>query len=312
MKLSLKSIILMLTVFLFITLSFGCSSDFDSSDELASEYDMYSADDSAGFVEVTESSDGSTRTGTSNPSEQEEIDLDAANRMVIYNASMNLEVTDYQKANQEIQNFVREFGGFIIESSLHSSGDTQMSGSLTVRVPQKNFDAFLNDLESASTKVHERSIYGNDVTEEYVDLESRLRSKESVEERLLAFMEEASNTEDLLKISKDLGNIQEEIETIKGRMNYLENHVAYSTVTIYLQERNIKVPPLQETDTLNTWKKAQSLFMDTVNFIISIFSTIIVMIVGLSPIIIPLLLAVGIILTVKRRKRSKSNSDSDL
>ena len=83
-------------------------------------------------------------------------------------------------------------------------GYEQVSGSITVRIPQKSFQAFLRDAEGQAAEVLQRRITGTDVTEEYVDLDSRLKSKRVVEERLITFMETAEKTEDLLKISADL------------------------------------------------------------------------------------------------------------
>lgn len=162
--------------------------------------------------------------------------------------------------------------------------------------------------EENSAKVMEKVSNGQDVSEEYVDLESRLRSKEAVEERLLTFMDQAKKTEDLLKISNDLSAVQEDIERIKGRMDYLDNQVAFSTITINIQENQVKVSELQGRDDLNTGEKAQSLFMNTVNFLITIGSGFVVFLVGLSPILIPLLIAGGFIWwKVRTKKRSHSN-----
>src|SRR5690625_6804027 len=94
---------------------------------------------------------------------------------------------------------------------------------MTVRIPEKHFQTFLTDTEEEAAEVLSRNVSGQDVTEQYVDLESRLKSKHAVEERLLAFMEDAKKTEDLLKISKDLATVQEDIEVIVGKMKYLEN-----------------------------------------------------------------------------------------
>ncbi|MBU9721056.1 MULTISPECIES: DUF4349 domain-containing protein [Bacillaceae] len=300
-------VVFLAMMFLTISILFGCSSNDDmSADEMDGSYEvmeteMYASDDSGGLTD--ESLEESGRAVTTSNNTGEDLDFDTANRMVIYNANMSIEVTNFQQAQLEIQNHVEKMGGFIIESNQYSRGEDNTSGYMSVRVPQNNFYPFLDELESSSTKVNERSVWGNDVTEEYVDLESRLRSREAVEERLLSFMEEAENTEDLLKISSDLGKIQQEIEQLTGRMKYLEDHVAFSTVTVHIEERNIKVPSLQETDTLNTWKKAQSLFMDTVNFIISIFSSAVVILIGLSPIIVPILVLISILLVMRRRKK---------
>lgn len=304
--------LLVIFVFSFVTIAFlsGCSNS--GQEDMAYEsgemaHDMAGIDDDAGFVvRTTESSQTENKADLPANSDGSEPFPD---RMVIYNADISIEVNNYQKAQEQIQNHADKLGGFVVQSSLHHSGSDEINGSLVIRVPQRNFYPFINELESISTKVVDRSIFGNDVTEEYVDLNSRLKSQQAVEERLLSFMAEAKNTEDLLKISSDLGRVQEEIERIKGRINYLENHVSFATISIYIREKNITVPSIQEGDPLNTWKKGQSLFMDTINSLLSFFSAVIVFLIGFSPIIVPTLFIVYIIIRTHNKKKQRTMSE---
>lgn len=266
-----------------------------------------------------ETSEGSRAVNDSAPREEMKMDQDygttgsntsdnhnrtVSNRMMIYNANLSLEVKDYHKIEAQIQEKVSTLGGYVLESSIYFSGKERINGNLVVKVPQKSFQSFINEVESASVKVHDRHVSGNDVTEEFVDLESRLRSKRVVEERLLSFMEKAEQTEDLLKISSDLGKVQEEIEQLLGRMNYLQTNVDFSTVTLHLTENLVTVGSIQDKD-LNTWVKAKSLFMDSVNGMISLFSSMIILAIGLSPFIVPLGLIGMIIIFYVRKKRNR-------
>ncbi|MDG5787748.1 DUF4349 domain-containing protein [Evansella sp. AB-P1] len=304
-----------LTISLFVLLStffLGCSDRDNSLESSADNDSQANMNDSAGFVEYSRDYEGEmAEDGRSNTSNQEvdEQNLstrDTTEQMIIYNGNLSIEVIDFKRAQADIQENTEQLGGYIVESSIYHHGEDRLSGNLVVRIPQEHFHSFLNDMESTSTKVLERTIHGNNVTEEYIDLESRLRSKEAVEERLLLFMEEAENTEDLLKISNDLTKIQEEIERLKGRMNYLENNVAFSTVTIYINEKTINVSSIQETDSLNTWLKSKSLFADTVNALISFFSGVIIFTIGLSPILIPLIIIICFIIVYQKRKLKKT------
>lgn len=105
------------------------------------------------------------------------------------------------------------------------------------------------------------------------------------------------------KISNDLARVQEEIEQIKGRMNYLENHVAFSTITINIQEKAVIIPEIKNTSELNTMENATKLFFETINAILNVFSNFIVLLIGYSPIIVPLLIFALIIL-IRRKKLS--------
>jgi len=275
----------------------------ENADNSSVVYNMAANDSDDGFVEAdqeqsaSESSEADLERSEGQPDEQ----------MVIYNGNISIEVNDFNDAQKIIQDEVDRIGGFVVESSVYQQGqNNQKNGTLIVRVPQEHFQPFLNELETTSSKVLEKSTSGNDVTEEYIDLESRLRSKETVEERLLSFLEEADNTKDLLTISSDLSEVQEEIEQIKGRMSYLQNHVKLSTVTIHVQERSINVSTFQDSESLNTLEHAKSLFMDTVNVLISFFSKAFIMLVGLSPVFIPMILiGLAVYFLQKRHRKNK-------
>ncbi|WP_078554012.1 DUF4349 domain-containing protein [Bacillus alkalicellulosilyticus] len=237
--------------------------------------------------------------------------VSASERMVIYNAFLSLEVKSYQKMTEQIREKVSAVGGYVVESNVYNHGEGDIYGRMVVKVPQKSFDPLLTEIETNSIKVEERTVSGQDVTEEYVDLESRLRSKEAVEKRLLSFMEEAEKTEDLLKISNDLGRVQEEIEQLKGRMKYLENNVSFSTISMDLHERQVNVASIQDTENLNTWVKAKSLFMDSVNGIISLFSSLVILAIGLSPVFLPILFVAFFITVFIRKKKAKNISTNE-
>ncbi|MCM3364644.1 MULTISPECIES: DUF4349 domain-containing protein [Bacillaceae] len=240
---------------------------------------------------------------TSNENKDSDITKNAEDdRMVIYNANLSLQVKDYHQVEATIQSKATELGGYVVGSSIYDSGTEYINGSITVKIPQSHFQSYIKEVEKHSIKIKEKNVTGNDVTEEYVDLESRLKAKEAVEKRLLTLMDQAEKTEDLLKISNDLATVQEEKEQILGRMNYLQNNVDYSTVTIQLEEELVKVDAIKNKESLNTWQKAKSQFVTTINGIISFLSGVAVFTIGLSPIIIPILIVL-IIWIFYRKKR---------
>lgn len=235
-------------------------------------------------------------------------ELEVPNQMVIYQADLQLRVKKFEQTLQNIEQQVVKYGGYISESIVSKDGVEQVSGQITVRIPQKNFQAFLHDAEGEAAEVLQRNITGTDVTEEYVDLESRLKSKRVVEERLTTFMQSAQKTEDLLKISADLATVQEEIETILGRMKYLENQTSLSTIHVSLFENKVVVPNLEDED-LNTWDKTKKQFMKSTNMLLAAISGLVVFIVGNLPIIgILAAAAVLIYLYIKKIRKRKDNN----
>ncbi|MEH7110754.1 DUF4349 domain-containing protein [Neobacillus niacini] len=235
------------------------------------------------------------------------MDIEVPNQMVIYQADLQLRVKKFEQTLQSIEDHVTKYGGYISESNISKDGVEQVSGSITVRVPQKSFQAFLRDAEGQAAEVLQRRITGTDVTEEYVDLDSKLKSRRVVEERLTTFMQSAEKTEDLLKISADLAKVQEEIETILGRMKFLENQTTLSTVHISLYENKVIVPDLEDGD-LNTWDKTKKQFMKSTNMLLAGISGLVVFLLGNLPILIILAVAVvSIYFYIKKKSRRNRN-----
>ncbi|MEK6453800.1 DUF4349 domain-containing protein [Caldifermentibacillus hisashii] len=233
--------------------------------------------------------------------ETENINIE---RKIIYNAHLRIQVKDYDQTLDEITKNVHEFGGYVVESMMSKNPETNSpNGEITVRIPQEKFRDFISLVEKGSSKVVDSSITGQDVTEEYIDLESRLKSKQTVESRLISFMEQAEKTEDLLAISKDLAKVQEEIETIKGRMNYLENKADLATVTISIEENKVEVKNLGDSQ-LKTWEKTKEQFKKSINFLISAFSSLFIFLIGYLPILVLLgIIAFIIIFIIRKRKK---------
>ncbi|OIK09607.1 hypothetical protein BIV60_23305 [Bacillus sp. MUM 116] len=233
------------------------------------------------------------------------IKKDMQAQMVIYTADLEFRVNSFEQTLQRIEEKAEKYGGYIAESGVTKEGKEHMSGNIRIRIPQKYFQEFLHDAEGQAAEVIHRNISGQDVTEEYVDLESRLKSKKIVEGRLTTFMKNAEKTEDLLKISADLATVQEEIETIEGKMKFIKNQTAFSTVNIMLSESRVVVPDI-EKENLNTWERTKKQFMKSTNALFAIVSGLVVFVIGNLPILI-ILLVIGFLLYLYIKKRSKTN-----
>ncbi len=232
-------------------------------------------------------------------------------RIVIYNAEMDIRVDNFEKARNALEQKAKGYNGYIVQSDSNRYDGEQQSGTMTFRIPQEHFQAFLNDAEGLSVQVNNRHVSGQDVTEEYVDLDSRLKSKKAVEARLLEFMKQAQKTEDILKISSDLADVQEQIEQIAGRKKFLENQTAFSTVTITLQENEVPVPKIDK-ENLNTWQKIKKQFADNINILLTAGSGIIVFLVGNLPILIIIgAIVAAIIYFIRKKTRQDQNSNID-
>lgn len=101
-----------------------------------------------------------------------------------------------------------------------------------VRIPSKNFDAFLKDISVGVSYFDRKEISSNDVTEEFIDVESRVKTKKVLEARYLELLKKANKVSEMLEIEKQLSDIREEIEAKEGRLKYIQNQVSMSTVHI--------------------------------------------------------------------------------
>lgn len=302
---------------LFVLLLAGCSGGMsqDDSSKMSSEGDMNSSADmenASDDIAFSESEEDNAVAGEKSKAEQKadhEANESTDQRMVIYNAEMDIRVENFEKARNLLEQKAKAYKGYIVQSDSNRFDGEQQSGTMTFRIPQEHFNAFLNDAEGLSVQVNHRAVSGQDVTEEYVDLESRLKSKKAVEARLLDFMQQAQKTEDLLKISSDLADVQEQIEQIAGRKKFLENQTALSTVTITLQENEVTVPKI-ENDSLNTWQKIKKQFADNINILLAAGSWIIVFLIGNFPIllIVGAVVAGGIYFLRKKASRGQNNN----
>ncbi|MEH7225986.1 DUF4349 domain-containing protein [Bacillus sp. JJ1566] len=289
---------------LFLLLLTGCSNQSSESKAGGATMDGPRTEMNKDFSKEEEMMEPQITADTENKVSNNGSDSIENDRMFIYNANLSIQVKEFRSVEAKIQQHAIELGGYVVESSTYD-GTESINGTIIIKIPQSHFQSYIQDIEKNSIKVVEKNISGNDVTEEFVDLESRLKAKEAVEKRLLTLMDQAEKTEDLLKISNDLAKVQEEKEQILGRMNFLQNNVDYSTVTIHLEEQLVKIDSIRDNSSLNTWQKAKSLFVDTINGIISVLSGLVVFVVGLSPVIIPIAIIFIVWFLLRKKKRQE-------
>jgi len=163
----------------------------------------------------------------------------AAERLIIQNVDMSIVVADPKTHMDEIADMAVEIGGFVVSSNLYRStyGPNNIEapeGNMTIRVPSKQLDQALEFIKQDVVDVTYENRSGEDVTSQYVDLQSRLKAKQAAEKKLLEFMEEAKNTEDALSVYVQLQQIQSEIEVLKGQIKYYEESAALSAISIRL------------------------------------------------------------------------------
>jgi len=165
--------------------------------------------------------------------------LAAVERLVIRTASLTMVVKDPAVSVEEISRLAEEMGGYVVSSYVYQTvfGDAQIiadQGSIAIRVPSERFEEALKRLKSTAVEVRNENKQGEDVTQQYTDLESRVRNLEAAEAELREIMGSAVKTEDVLAVYAQLVQIRGEIEMIKGQMQYFEQSSAFASVSIEL------------------------------------------------------------------------------
>jgi len=155
-------------------------------------------------------------------------------RMIVRNGDMSLVVKDIVDARDEINQLAVRFDGYVVSSQVWGE-EQDMRGYISIRVPDEDFAPVLAELRDLAVRVTSESTDSQDVTEEYVDLQSRLNNAEATESQYLALLEKAIDVEDILRIYDSLSRVRNEIEQIKGRMQYLERTSSMSLITVNLR-----------------------------------------------------------------------------
>ncbi len=180
-------------------------------------------------------------------SQETSSDADRMTRKLIYTADVDVVVEDFDPLPAKIEAMVRQYDGFIAESNVRGTRGDRRRGTWKVRIPVDQFEPFLS---TASTigEVRSRARRSQDVTEEYFDVEARIRNKKVQEEGLLKILEDRTGElEDVLAVERELSRVREEVERMQGRLRVLENLTSLTTVNIQVEEIRDYVPPQAPT-----------------------------------------------------------------
>lgn len=162
-----------------------------------------------------------------------------ASRKVIRNAELGMSVTDPARAGREAQAIAEANGGYLASTTslTTASEDGQDPGSVRVvlRVASDKLDGTLEALRKLGTHVGSENITSKDVTEDWVDLDARLRTQKKLEEQYLEILKGATRVEDLLNVQKQLAEVRGEIEKLEGKRRVLDDQIALSSVTVTFQ-----------------------------------------------------------------------------
>jgi hypothetical protein len=220
--------------------------------------------------------------------------LERSNRMIVKNADMRLLVEDTNVAIDRTTQIVGDSGGYIVSSRVwyQDYHEHQLKyASVTLGVPVDEFEKVISRLRGLAIEVRDETASGDDVTDQYVDLESQLTTLEATRERVKTFLDDAKTVEEALRVNQELANLDAQIEQIKGRMNYLSDRSAFSTITINFEPEYPDVPAPKP----QTWNPGLVL-QDAVKVLTTAYQGIAEFAIWLFVVILPILLPPALIL----------------
>lgn len=226
----------------------------------------------------------------------------AADRKIIKNGELTLEVSSPNDAQRSVASIAESVGGFVVtsETKLTENRDPSkrtVEVKLIVRVPANQFDIAVSAIEKLASNVIHRGISGSDVTEEFIDLEARIRTQKALELQFLGIMKQSDNITDALEVQRQIASVRTEIEKLEGRKRFLENRASLSTITV-----DLKTPVMIAVNTSTfgrSLRESVSDSLDVASAIVLGFSRFFILMV---PIIVLIILPIGLIATVFLRR----------
>ncbi len=218
-------------------------------------------------------------------------------RQIIYRATLVLHVEDFSAAEAKIKSLIQTSGGYVAQFREDRPYGAQRGGHWMVRIPVPQFHQFVE--ETGRLGISERrEIQADDVTEEYVDLEARLKNKQQLEARLLELVAKRTDEiKDVIAVEAELSRVREEIERMQGRLRYLADRVAMTSVDITAYERRDYRPP-----EATFAGRIRATFWRSLDALGELAQTFVLVLVGLAPWFVVLLLLVTPLVWVVRRR----------
>jgi transcription antitermination factor NusG len=220
---------------------------------------------------------------------------------IIKNGYLQLVVNKVADSASRVIQIATSRGGFVQSSTVTERGDGTYNGTIDIRVPVVKFEESMSEIKKLATLVKSDTSTGQDVTEQYSDLQAQLRNAKAQEETYLAILKQARTVEETLKVQEQIGIIRGQIESLQGRIQYLTNSTSYSSINISLEEEPVVRAPTKEFRLWSIIKEATQTLVAAIQYIIA---GLIWAVIVWGGILLPVGLLLWIILTLWKRRAS--------
>lgn len=217
------------------------------------------------------------------------------NTKIIKTANLRFATSDIDESYKLIQKHAKTYHA-IIQNDNAGKDYYSIYRNVTLRIPKQYFDAFINELGKGVAYFDRKEILARDVTEEFVDVEARLKAKQTLEKRYLELLDKANKVSEILEIERELANIREEIEAKQGRLKYLQSRVSMSTISIEMYTEKAQGTGTTVSYGTKMWNAIKSGFNGLSSFFLGILH------------VWPFILILAVVLFFIRRKLRKKNS----
>ncbi|HYP53616.1 MAG TPA: DUF4349 domain-containing protein [Pyrinomonadaceae bacterium] len=227
-------------------------------------------------------------------------------RRIIRNATLTVETDDPAAAQRKVSSVAEQHGGYVVtsESRQHTRAGqraTTQVVTVEVRVPSAQFDAVLGAIRGFGGRIADEKVTGLDVTEEYIDLEARVRTQKALEAQIMEIMKRADTVSEALEVQTQLAAVRTEIERIEGRRRFLENQSSLSTIKVTLQPPS----PFVEASTGGFLAGLREAFGDGIDFGASFLLGVIRVLIALTPVVLFVFLPLGLLARYILRRRRR-------
>lgn len=229
-----------------------------------------------------------------------------ADQMIIRTVNMTMMVDDTDRTLAELRGIVANAKGYVSDSNRYLVGE-QPWASITLRVPAGALDGVLDQVRGLAIRVENESSNAQDVTEEYTDLQARLRNLEATEKELQALLTEVrenrGKADEILAVHTRMMEVRGQIEQIKGRAQYLQRMVAMATLHLEIRPKEAPISVVQPSkwSPMVTLSKALRAFVE----VLQVFADLLVYVVIFSPFVLVPLAVIWLLIRAVRKRRAK-------
>ena len=236
-----------------------------------------------------------------------ESTAEAADRKIIRNADITLEVASTTEAQHGVTSIAESHGGFVVTSEAKQRENIEpakrtLDIKLVVRIPATQFGAALNEIKKLAGNIPEANVTGQDVTEDFIDLEARIKTQKALELQFLEIMKDAREVADALEVQRQIADVRTDIEKLEGRKRFLENRSSLSTITV-----NIQAPKVITVSTTGFRSSLRDAVSDSVELASEMIVFFVRFVIVMLPVLVFVVLPSGLVLryVMRRAKRMR-------